>query len=513
MVRWSGRIAVAGIALMAMVLSPATVLSQATIGGEWREDVERFAARVVELGLAPGMGIAVSQGDWVLWSGGFGVADMESGRGVGETTAFYIASSTKALTATAIVLLAAGGELDLDAPVTRYLPSLRFRAPLDADAITIRDLLTMTHGIEDGGPVVVRTAFTGDFTADLLIELLADYGPSEGGRVFDYGNLGYNILGLVLAPGTEHGWKDVVEREVLDSIGMPSTTARISDLDPDRIAMPHEPLPDGGWRRVPLGKGDANLHAAGGHFTTARDLARFVAAHASAGVVEGDRVFPAAPIASTHEPHVPQEREFGPYRRFAWGYGWDIAEWEGRTIVQRFGAFTGYRSHMSFEPATGIGVVVLVNGDGPASPAVDLMASYVYDRLVDRPNVEAEYARRLESLQEETKEQLAQVAAHLEERRARLAPLPYPLEAYAGVYENPAFGRIEWRVVAAGIEARIGIVESRSEVYDAAANQLRIEIGGGTVAAFEFPPGGGPASAVTIQGERFERVGAPEGDP
>lgn len=492
--------------VIALPLLPVPLQAQATIGGAWRADVDDFARRVVDAGLAPGLAIAVTQDDWVLHDAGFGVADATSGRAVGEETAFYIASTTKALTATAVALLADRGEIELDAPITRYLPCLQFRAPLDADDVRIERLLTLTHGIEDGGPVVVRTAFTGEFTIDDLIELLADYGPSESGNTFTYGNLGYNILGMALDPTRDHGWKDIVRREVLEPLGMTTTTARVSTLDPERIAMPHAWTPGVGWGRIRLAKADANLHAAGGHFTTARELARFVAAHASEGLLEGERVFPAAPIAATHEPHVTQDRTFGPYARHAWGYGWDIATWEGRTILSRFGAFSGYRSHMSFEPATGIGVIVLVNAGGPASQAADLVASYVYDRLVDRPHLEAVYEQKLNELAEQAVEFDRAQADHLAERAARLTPLPHPLEAYAGTYESPAMGTIEWRVIAGGLEARMGVVHSRAEVFDADANRLRIEIGGGVVTTFEVPEGSDRAVALEIRGERFERV-------
>ncbi|HUP49125.1 MAG TPA: serine hydrolase domain-containing protein [Thermoanaerobaculia bacterium] len=500
---------IAATILCAGLLTTAPANGQATIGGEWRDDVERFAARVVEAGLAPGMAVAVSKGEWVLYEAGFGVADAASGRRVTADTSFYIASSTKALTATAIVLMAAEGKISLDAPITRYLPGLALSAPLDADAITVRQLLTMTDGIVQEGPVVFRTAYTGEFTPKLLFELLADYGPSKAGPVFVYRNLPYNILGLALDSEDGHGWKSVVEREVTDPLGMESTTASVSALDPERLAMPHAlaPLvPGEGWGRVPLAKADANLHAAGGHFTTANDLIRYVAAHASHGRLEGERVFPADAIASMHRPITPQERNFGPFERKAWGYGWDIAEWNGRTIVQRFGAFSGYRSHMSFEPSTGIGVVVLTNGGGIASPATDLVATYIYDRLIGRDGLEAEYERQLTALQAEREKGQKETAAHLAERAARLAPLAHPLEHFAGTYESPKLGRMVWQVVAGGLEARAGVAGSRAEVYDVPANRLRIEIGGGIVVGFEFPEGGGPATAMVMRGERFARV-------
>ncbi|MDX1623191.1 MAG: serine hydrolase [Gemmatimonadota bacterium] len=496
-------------AVIGILVWAPSALSQATIGGEWRADVARFAQRVIDAGLAPGMAVAISKGDWVVWDEGFGVADASTGREVGEETIFYIASSTKALTATAVVLVAERGEIDLDAPASRYIPGLEFRDPLDADSVTIERLLTMTHGIDDGGPVVIRTAFTGQIDADTMVELLAGYGPSGNGNAFDYGNLGYNILGLALDPDEVHGWKDVVRREVIEPLGMASTTARLSTVDPDRIAMPHDIVPGEGYRRVRLAKADANLHAAGGHLTTARDLARFVAAHASGGLIEGERAFPADAILSTHAEHVDQDREFGPYRRVAWGYGWDIARWEGKTIVQRFGSFSGYRSHMSFEPESEIGVVVLVNGGGPASPAADLVASYAYDRLLGREDLEAEYDGRLAEMEQLAAGYEERIAEHLAERAARMAPLSHPLEAYAGTYESPALGRIVFRVVAEGLEAKAGVVRSRAEVYDAAEDQLRIVVGGGTVVDFAFPDDEGPADALVIAGARFERVAGP----
>ncbi len=477
---------VAWIASLVPALLAGPVLAQAPIGGEWRDDVERFAERIVESELAPGLGVAVSKGEWILYADGFGLADADTGRRATADSHFYIASSSKALTATAVVLMAERGAIDLHAPITRYLPTLTLRQPLEADEITVEHLLTMTDGIEQAGPVVVRTAFSGDFTAERLIELLAEYGPSEAGRSFAYRNLPYNILGLALDPADGHGWKRVVEREVLQLLGMHSTSSHLSELDAERVAMPHGPSPAGGWQRIRLAKADANLHAGGGHFTTARDLVRFVAAHATDGRLEGRRIFPAEAIAPTHRPHVEQQREFGQFERFAWGYGWDLARWKGRTIVQRFGGFSGYYSHMSFEPDSGIGVVVLTNGGGISVDAANLMATYIYDRSVGSDDPQADYDRQLAELRVEADEIEVRYAEHLAERAARLAPLSHPLEQFAGSYQNPKLGTIVWQVVAGGLEARLGVAGSRAEVYDAAEDQLRIEIGGGVVADFEF---------------------------
>ena len=93
-----GRSLVAGI--LALALAPPLAHPQATPGGEWRDDVARFAQSLVHAQLVPGMGIAVTQGDRVVDSRAFGHADAASRRRADQRMAFYIASSTKALTAT-----------------------------------------------------------------------------------------------------------------------------------------------------------------------------------------------------------------------------------------------------------------------------------------------------------------------------------------------------------------------------------------------------------------------------
>ena len=498
---------VAGILAIALAVTPLPAHVQATLGGEWRDDVERFAQSLVEAQLVPGMGIAITQGDRVVYSRAFGLADAASSRRADEGTVFYIASSTKALTATAVLALGARKELDLDASVAQYLPALRGRGRLNAHFVTLRDLLTMSHGIEGGGAVEFRTAYSGAFSPELLLELLAEYRQSSPPRQFRYGNLGYNILGLVLDSRQAHGWKGVVRREVLDPLGMRETSARVSDFEPHVIALPHEYGADGKFRRVRLGKADANMHAAGGHFATPRDLARFVAAHASGGRLDGVEVFPREMVASAHHKQIEQDRQFGPFHRFGWGYGWDLGTYGDETIVHRFGSFSGYRSHMSFMPDRGTGVVVLVNGSAPASAAADVMATYIYDRLSGRPNLDAAYKLRVMDLQALADALRTNLAKDIAEGRARMAPLPRPLQDYAGVYETARLGTMEWRVVGQGLETRMGVAYSLAEVFDARQNQLRVSFTGDwEVVDFAFPPGGGSARALRYRGETFERV-------
>lgn len=409
------------------------VEAQALIGGDWRAEVASAARAMVDAGVTPGVAFAVTAGDRLAFAGGAGAADLTSRRAATGDSPFYIASTTKSLTALAAALASHSGDIDLDAPMLRYLPGAQFAPGVDRESITVRDLITLTHGLAGDGPVVLRTAYTGEFTRDLLLDLLRYHAPTGEHGSFAYNNLGYNLLGMVLESVYDEPWQDIVQRMVVDPVGMRGTSAYLTRVDRDRIALPHSPTPDG-WTVIEPGKDDANMHAAGGHFASARDLGRYLAAH-------------------------------------------------------------------------GVGVVVLVNGGGPASVGADLLATHIYDLVLDRPGARESFPARLDSLVMQADAYRRDLAAQLASRATRLAPLPHPLETYAGTYDNPILGRMDWRVLAGGLEMRMGVVLSRAEIFDAAQNALRIVLGGsGQVAQFVFPEGGGQATGVRLGGQLFTRT-------
>jgi CubicO group peptidase (beta-lactamase class C family) len=94
----------------------------------------------------PGLALGIVHGDRVVHLRGFGAAD-PSGRPVTPQTPFLLASTTKSLTALAVMQLAEAGKVDLDAPVQRYLPWFRLADPAASARITVRHLLNQTSGL------------------------------------------------------------------------------------------------------------------------------------------------------------------------------------------------------------------------------------------------------------------------------------------------------------------------------------------------------------------------------
>jgi CubicO group peptidase (beta-lactamase class C family) len=496
--------------IFAAVLAAVLVLAgsapvPAAAGGKGAEAarLDPIVRALFDAGLTPGMQVAVVKDREIVYTGALGVADLETGRKVGPETRFYIASTTKAFTAQAAASLAAKGTVDLDVPIARYLPSLHLKAPLSADSITLRDLLTHTHGIDNEGPLIFVTAFTGDYEPARLPRLLEEHGPAKNGREFSYGNIGYVVGGMVLEAATGKTWKELVETEVLTPAGMTHTTAYRSRAG-DEVAMPHR-LGSEGFERLPFVKTDASMNAAGGHVATATDLARFLTAHLDRGRIGGESVFPETVIQETHRQQATQDRKFGVYHRYGWGLGWDLATYEADTLTHRFGTFYGgFFSHASFMPERGIGVVVLLNEGRIAQMSAEAVANAIYDVLLEKPGATEKWLE----FAAEVPAKVARIRGELKEERERRAARPqetaHPLSAYAGEYENELYGRMVWTVEEGRLTVRMGALVSDTEVYNGAQDQIRVELlGSGQVVTFECE--GEKAVALRYSDARFGR--------
>jgi CubicO group peptidase (beta-lactamase class C family) len=480
----------------ASVQSPSSSASSASAASTLDSTLNAIFA----LDLAPGMAVAVVRDTQVVYAKGFGWADVETRRPVTPETIFYIASTTKSFTGLAAAMLDEQGRLDLDAPLSRYLPTARLQAPLSADSITLRSLLSHTHGIDNDGPIVFRTAFSGEHTNDQLITLLAAHPPAKTGREHVYGNIGYNIAGLAMDATLGESWRDVLQSLIFQPLGMTSTSAYVSRVPRVRLAQPYRWEPTG-FARAPYNKGDANMQAAGGLVSSAADMARWLEAHINEGMVDGRRVFPASAIAETHRRQATIRRDVRGLAQNGYGFGWQIGTLGTDTILTHGGGFLGFSTHMSFMPQRRIGVVVMTNENGMGSALAELAARAVYGRLTDGQGFAADSVARLRAEAAAARER---VAADRARRAARPQTLPLPIDAYAGTYENQLYGRLVFSVVNGKLEARAGQAWSPVEVYDGANNALRVELtGSGQVARFTVE--GSRAVSVEIGGVTFRR--------
>src|SRR3954452_2944385 len=179
-------------------------------------------------------------------AGGFGEAGRGGGRGVpagprpGPDSVFRIASMTKSFTAAAVLLLRDEGALALDDEAVRYVPELAgVRLPTaDAPPITLRNLLTMTAGFPTDDPWGDRQQGLPEAAFGELIGrgLSLAWTP---GTTFEYSNLGYALLGRVVAVVAGRPYVEFVTRRLLDPCGLKSTCFEAADVPADRLAVGH----------------------------------------------------------------------------------------------------------------------------------------------------------------------------------------------------------------------------------------------------------------------------------
>ncbi|MFA0810241.1 serine hydrolase domain-containing protein [Microbulbifer epialgicus] len=136
----------------------------------------RQVDRKVELGMAalevvPGLAVAIYTPDGI-YTQGYGVSNIETAEPVSTDTAFYIASSTKPLTALAMSFLNQRGEINLDATLSDFAPGADFPKAVNPNQVTLRHLLSQSSGLVNH-PIQIRSAFTGKSSPEILWELLS----------------------------------------------------------------------------------------------------------------------------------------------------------------------------------------------------------------------------------------------------------------------------------------------------------------------------------------------------
>src|SRR5688500_11580146 len=237
--------------------------------------VDSLAARVVAQNLTPALGVAVVMDGKTIFSRSYGVTDVTNGVAADDNTLWYIASTSKSLTGFGVSLLAHQGVIDFNTPITTLLPRAQWPRRFDATKLTLAHFLSHTHQLGDVA-ITISAAYTGAMPEAQYPAMLR-YAQPQRGHALSYSNIGYYVAAMVIDAKRPEGWRRYLDSAVYKPAGMTDTYARVSGLDRRRIAMPHELRADGRYVTAPFYKADATMTAAGGHLSTLRDLARWVA--------------------------------------------------------------------------------------------------------------------------------------------------------------------------------------------------------------------------------------------
>ena len=308
----------------------------------------------------PGLAIGIVYDQELLWTRGFGYANVEAQMATTPQTIYRIASITKLFTSTAIMQLRDAGTLQLDDPVTKHLPWFAVQQhSTDAPPITIRHLLTHTSGL----PREAAFPYWTEPDAFPTYEQIRATVPHQEAVLppetrWTYSNLGLALAGNIVEVVSGQDYAAYIQQHILDPLGMQSTY--VTSPEPQ-----HPQLATGYGRRLPNGIRHASpftdcqgMTPAANMSSTVEDLARFAMLQYRTGPAGGAQILR---VSSLHE--MQRVHWLEPDWQAGRGLGFRIVRQQGKTYIGHGGAVLGYRTEVRICPSDKIAVIVLTNAD------------------------------------------------------------------------------------------------------------------------------------------------------
>jgi CubicO group peptidase (beta-lactamase class C family) len=265
-------------------------------------------------------------------------------------TVFEIGSITKTFTAALLADMATKGEIKLDDPVAKYLPSTVKMPERGGKQITLTDLSTHSSGLPSSGshphPRDSSNPWA-DFTVDQMYHFLSGYKlPRDIGAKYEYSNLGVGLLGHVLALRAGKSWEEAVTERILKPLNMTDTKVTINADMRHRLALGHNKA-----GRAVSNWDIPTIPGMGALRSTANDMLKYLAAN-----MESTSKPLGKTLAMTH---VSRREAWGPETMI--GLTWQIGNDRNKNVIRHSGGTGGYTGFIGFDPIKRVGVVILSN--------------------------------------------------------------------------------------------------------------------------------------------------------
>jgi len=269
----------------------------------------------------PGMSVAVGIAGEIVWSEGFGYADVEHRIPVWEETKFRIGSVSKPVTAAALGLLYEQGRLDLDTPVQQYVPSF----PEKRWPITTRQVAGHLAGIRH----YHGDEFLSGKRYDTVLEGLEIFQDDtllfEPGTRYSYSSYGWNLISAVVEGASGENFLSYMQEHVFEPLGLHHTVADHTDSIIPQRARFYERAEDGRVLNAPF-VDNSYKWAGGGFLSTPEDLVRFGMAHLGEELLKRETIEMLWTSQQTREG-----------RETYYGIGWSVNRDGGRVSMASHG--------------------------------------------------------------------------------------------------------------------------------------------------------------------------------
>ena len=321
--------------------------------GSLEAALDRALAEVMASHPLPGLAVGVVKDGRIVYAKGFGKVTLGEEAPVTERSLFHMASVSKTFVAAAILQLVEQGKVDLDAPISTYIPYFRLDDERCGE-ITVQQMLTHTSGMPDVRDYGWDSPECDDGALERYVRGLADrkllFAP---GSRFRYSNMAYEVLGDVIATVSGMPFKEYVKRNILDVLGMRDSTFLLEETAPDLRTRPHVGFP----HPVPSDIYPYNrAHAPSSTLqSSAADMCRWLIAHLEGGALGGKRILGTASCDMLWK----KRADVGRGRSI--GLSWFLDRYDDRWCILHGGADIGYQSYVILFPGESMGAVFLSN--------------------------------------------------------------------------------------------------------------------------------------------------------
>ncbi len=321
-----------------------------------RTKLETLVQESLADGLVPGLSVVILNRDGTLYAKGFGQANLETKNAFTPDTRCHIGSTGKAFTAVAVMQLLERGLIELDTPITTYLPDFRVNDPRDS-SITVRHLLTNSSGLggseHDGG--------TEDDALENRVRSLADvaleYAPGSG---YAYANSGWNILGLMVQRLSSLPYEQYMREHIFAPLEMHDSTLEywqpgaLGDTNGHRAGTHSQQVVRPAF--VNRGYGPAGMHV-----STASDISKYLQMLLNNGLAHnGKRILNEASVQEITRPQVTGESSVE-LENIRYAFGWETLERHGVRSVEHGGSVGTMGAYFMLAPDNGFALGVLFN--------------------------------------------------------------------------------------------------------------------------------------------------------
>lgn len=305
----------------------------------------------------PGLAVAVVDEKEILWQHVEGVLSRGGAQPIDPETVFSIQSMSKSFTALGVLMAVQEGLLDLDVPITAYLPDFTVNSVYEKHPerkMTLRHLLSHKAGFTHEAPLGGNYDCRPHIFEEHVLSIMDSWLRYPVGYRYAYSNLGIDLAGYILQKVSGTPFWDYIEAKVFEPIGMVFSSMDFTEIKGKKNralghVSPRISIPDG----IPV---EIPMIPAGGVYTNILDMAEYMRFHINKGMMDGKQILDRNLIEDMHTPQFP---EFGEKA----GYGLCLVKaFAGPTYyLTHGGGGYGFISSMTMFPELKLGIVTLTN--------------------------------------------------------------------------------------------------------------------------------------------------------